>query len=390
MREYCRALIKEHINRGLCLKELIHRPRTYPELLGLAERCGNIIDNNIAELNFLLNELQSRDENDVRDIFRDVRLCSRELDRVEYFGISALYFETTDIGYLNKLVFKIHKEINLPLNPPAVACISTNYYYFHTLTNVIFVPVGESRFLLHLPDLFHEIGHEVLNSRKNELGLQKIDASYDKAITKITNHYNSLSSKKMRETGPRAIPFTIVHIHDQWKTYWINEFFSDLFAVYTLGPAYAWAHLHLTVKKKENVYEFSPVPFPQSHPSDDSRMRMLIIALNKLGFIEAASDISAKWRTIPLVAHTEPINEYQYAYPDNLMEEISELFLTGLKESGFTLASPKKLETKEPGSIIQLLNEAWDLFWSDPDLFMDWERRTIQQLKAELLKSNCS
>jgi hypothetical protein len=104
--------------------------------------------------------------------------------------------------------------------------------------------------------------------------------------------------------------------------------------------------------------------------------------------IEAASDISAKWRAIPLVAHTEPINEYQYAYPDNLMEEISELFLTGLRESGFTLASPKRLEMKDPSSIVQLLNEAWNLFWGDPDSFMDWESRTIQRLKAELLKSN--
>jgi len=385
MKDYFKAIILEQINRGLRLKELVPHPLRYAELSSLADRCSRIIDANIQQLTFLLKELDKRDENDTRDIFRGIRRCAREIELVEYFGISALYYETPEIGYLNKLVFQIHQEINLPLTPPSVACISTKYYYFNPFTNVIFVPVGESRFLLHLPDVFHEIGHEVLSSKENELRLKKVNESYSMAIKKITDYYHDLLTRKARETGPRTIPMLIAHIHSQWKTYWINEFFSDLFALYTLGPAYAWSHFHLVTKKSEDVYEFSPI-LPQSHPSDDSRMRMLAIGLDKLGFKDEAMSILSKWNGMPFVVNTRPVVEYQYAYTNNLMNEIAELFLMGLRESQFSIVSPEKLETQNPDSIVSLLNEAWALFWNNPDAFRDWEEKTIQKLKSIILK----
>lgn len=382
MKYYLSSLIQEQINRGLCLKELIHRPLEYPVLSGLAERCKLIIDTNIEQLKFLLEELEEREENDVRDVFREIRVCARAIELVEYFGISALSYESRDIGYLNNLIFKIHKEIKLPLNPPSVACISTKYYYFHPFTNVIFVPVGESRFLLHLPDVFHEIGHEVLSEKDNELSLRKISESYQIAIRTITSYYDRLMKKKMRETGPRAIPATIAHIHYQWKTYWINEFFCDLFALYTLGSAYTWAHFHLTTKKSEDVYEFSPI-LPRSHPSDDSRMKMLAIGMKKIGLGNQVSTILSRWNEIPLVANTQPVIEYQYAYPDDLMNDVADLFLNGLKEAGFALVSEKTIGSQDD-SIVGVLNRAWALFWEDPQAFTKWEAQTVQKLKSQL------
>jgi len=382
MKDYLKSLIQEQINRGLCLKELIRRPLEYPVLSGLAERCKMIIDTNIEQLKFLSEELEKRDENDIRDLFREIRVCARAIELVEYFGISALRFESQDIGYLNNLIFKIHKEIKLPLNPPSVACISTKYYYFHPFTNVIFVPVGESRFLLHLPDVFHEIGHEVLSEKENELSLREISESYQTAIRTITGYYDRLMKKKRRETGPRAIPANIAHIHYQWKTYWINEFFCDLFALYTIGPAYAWAHLHLTTKKSENVYEFSLI-LPRSHPSDDARMKMLSIAMRKMGLGNKASAILSRWNEIPLVANTEPVTEYQYAYPDDLMNEVADLFLDSLKAAGFSPVSEKDIENDD-NSIVSVLNRAWTLFWEDPEAFTGWEEQTVQKLKSQL------
>jgi hypothetical protein len=383
MKEYFKAIILEQINRGLRLKELIPHPLKYSELSSLADRCSRTINDNIQQLKFLLEELDKRDENDIRDIFRGIRRCVREIELIEYFGISALYYETPEIEYLNKLVFRIHQEINLPLTPPSVACISTKYYYFHPFTNVIFVPVGESRFLLHLPDMFHEIGHEVLLSKENEIKLKKIDESYSTAIKIITDYYQKLLTRKARETGPKTIPLIIAHIHSQWKTHWINEFFSDLFALYTLGPAYAWSHFHLTTKKSEDVYEFSQI-LPQSHPSDDSRMRMLVIGLEKLGFKNEVVSVLSKWNDIPLVVNTQPVIEYQYAYPNELMNEIAELFLMGLRESEFSIVSPEKLERQNADSIINLLNETWEVFWNDPNTFRNWEERSIQKLKSIL------
>lgn len=161
--------------------------------------------------------------------------------------------------------------------------------------------------------------------------------------------------------------------------------FSDLFACYTLGPAYAWSDLHLATKKSEDVYKLSPF-FPQTHPSDDSRMKMLLIGLNKLGFNNEATTLLSKWEKMPFVANIEPIIEYQYAYPHSLMEEVADLALEGLKEGNFLIMTPKRLGHLEKNNIVKILNEAWTVFWNDSVAFRDWEEKTVQKLKSILLK----
>jgi hypothetical protein len=381
MKEYLKALIMEQIDRGLYLKKLIPYPLKYPELSSLAERCSKIIDDNIISLKYLLNELEKRGEDELRDIYRGFKMLQREIELVECYGIPTLYYVTEEIGYLNKIIFRIHQEINLPLTPPSVACISTNYYYFHPFTNVIFVPLGESNFLLHLPDIFHELGHEVFYNRESELRLRKVDESYRKAIIIITNYYKELWIRKTRETGPEEIPRRILSIHSLWKDYWMEEFFCDLFACYVVGPAYAWSHFHLATKKTEDAYSLS-----QKHPSVDSRTKMLSIALTKLGFKNEATSLLSKWKNMPFIANIEPITEYQYAYPINLMEEIADVFLTGLKESGFSIISPEKLEKLNQNSIVKLLNEAWKVFWNEPPMeYRNWEEKAVEKLKSAIL-----
>ena len=85
---------------------------------------------------------------------------------------------------------------------------------------------------------------------------------------------------------------------------------------------------------------------------------------------------------MPFVINTQPVVEYQYTYPNDLMNEIAELFLMGLEESQFLIVSPEEIERQNPASIINLLNEAWKLFWSDPDNFREWEESAIQKLKS--------
>src|SRR5437773_4290469 len=179
MKEYLESLIVEQINRGLVLKNLIRYPLKYPELTGLAQRSTSTLDDQISALNMLRAELRLRDDNDVRDIFREVRRCGEFISAVEYYGISALYYQTQEIGFLNKLVFKIHQEINLPFPPPSVCCTGTTHYFSHLFTNVIFTPLTESEFLLHMPDLYHEIGHCVLENMKSELRLKSLLDNYD-------------------------------------------------------------------------------------------------------------------------------------------------------------------------------------------------------------------
>ena len=71
-RDYIQANIEEQITRAIYLKSLIRHPAEYPEILGLADRCSRILDENINQLRFLLRELSSRSEDDIRDVFEDL------------------------------------------------------------------------------------------------------------------------------------------------------------------------------------------------------------------------------------------------------------------------------------------------------------------------------
>lgn len=374
--EYLKALVVEQINRGRRLKKLIPHPLQYVELERLADTCIRVIDNNIEILGVIFRTLENGC--DIREAFRRFRNCLREIEWIEYFGISALYYQTKEIGYLNKLIFKIHQEVNLPLVPPSVACISTEHYYYHGFTNVIFVPIGESEFLLHLPDFFHELGHAVLFKR-DETNLQHIKSTFNKATNLIAKHYQEVHQRKERETGPEAIIWIIRHIHSQWSD-WIEEFFSDLFALYTLGPAYAWSHLHLTLKRSSNIYRFSKY-LPLGHPSDDARMKLLNIGLELLEFKECSEKIMKEWKNMPLSVVAKPIPEYQYAYPDDLMNELAKLFLKGLADSNFVIIQPERLQKLGNDSIVKLLNDAWTMFWQNPDNYRSWEEGKIQDIK---------
>jgi hypothetical protein len=369
--------MKEQIERSMYLKSLIPR-KIYPELTGLADRCSRILDSNITYLRFLLRALKASEGEDIRDLYRSFRVAYREIETVESFGIPALHFQAQGSKFLNKLIFGIQNEINLPFIAPSVACFSKEYYWIHPTTNVMFMPIGETNSLLHLSDVFHELGHCTLFKKDNDLRLEEIKTSYSGMIKKITSHFTELSDKKRKPTAPIEVPMIIRHLHSQWKN-WTNEFFSDLFACYTVGPAYAWAHLHLTTKKSDNVYKFEKPPINQTHPSDDSRMKMLDIGLKKIGFNNEAKNILSIWNSMPFVTSSKPIHEYQYAYPTSLMEELAELVLKGINKSGILTINPEQLERLEDTSIRKTLNEAWKKFWTQSN-YREWEKTTLKTL----------
>jgi hypothetical protein len=382
MKDYLESLVVEQINRALALKKLIHYPLAFSELTGLAERCTMILDSRIEILRELQRDTRDRKENDLRDIFRDMRSLTRDVSWVEYYGIPPLYYQTPEIGFLNKIMFRIHSEIKLPLPPPSVCCIATEYYSLNLFTSVIFAPLTESEFLLHLSDLYHELGHYVLNNRESELRLRTVKSNYDLSFSKITDYYNRLLKDLRREFGPPEIPPTIERIHSLWRT-WIIEFFCDLFALYTVGPAYAWAHLHLTVKHSEDIHELSLFS-QQTHPSDEARMRILLYGLNHLGFIEESNDILKRWIEVKKY-WGPPEVEYQYAYPDELLNEIAKLTLVGLRASGIMVVSKTVLSNKQENGFRALLNEAWNVFWqSKPESFRSWEEKTLVKLRESL------
>ena len=344
MKNYLQNLISEQVARAEHLKGMIRRPLRFTELESLATRCEYILDQNIDSLNYVLSKLISTPDGDIRTEFRLFRQCEKEIELIEYYGISALYFDNDEIGFLNKLVHKIKLEINLPVPPPAVACFSTRYYHYQPFVNIIFAPLGEAQFMLHLPDIYHEIGHAVIENRHNDKRLREISKCYNELGKYVTEYYSKLLLQKQRQSGPQRIPMLIDLIRHQWIKYWIDEIFCDLFALYVLGPAFLWSHMHLTAKKSQNVFDFSDVSI-MTHPSDDARYRCMQHGLDRMGFASEGKAIDKIWKTIPLVESGNPSDDYNlYAYPPELLSEIAQIIIAGLQASQFSGVDPDVLE----------------------------------------------
>lgn len=77
----------------------------------------------------------------------------------------------------------------------------------------------------------------------------------------------------------------------------------------------------------------------------------------------------------------QPAVEYQYDHPENLMKEVTNIFLIGLKRKQFFDFMLESLNLLDQNNIIKLLNEAWKSFWSNPDTFRHLEEESVKKLK---------
>jgi hypothetical protein len=112
-------------------------------------------------------------------------------------------------------------------------------------------------------------------------------------------------------------------------------------------------------------------------------MRILLIGLKRLGFEDEAERIKSKWSEATRFWGL-PASEYQYAYPDTLLEDIVGLIIDGLKQSGVSVF-PSESSSKNDGGIRALLNEAWKVFWeTEPEGFRNWEQHHVESLRTSL------
>ena len=81
------------------------------------------------------------------------------MDFFETIGIAALNRANEDDRQLNLLVERIVREIGFPLLPPVATLLSQGYFHIYPWFNLLCLPLVEPAFLLHLPDLYHELGH---------------------------------------------------------------------------------------------------------------------------------------------------------------------------------------------------------------------------------------
>jgi hypothetical protein len=310
---------------------------------------------------------------------REFKRVMRQLNAVEGVGVFALSRTSPDDDFLNRLIAIICDEIAYPLNPPTISHISQDYFHIYRDFNLLCMPLMESRFLLHLPDIYHELCHPFHQVQDTDLPrLESYHNAYKHSLFEMVKYFRDQVSDAERLRKP-AGKFYHLHLwHTCWVKYWMQEFFCDLFGVFTTGPAFAWSHYHLCVKRGGDPFETTLV-FESTHPADDARMQAALMMLKMIGFEPEAKLAKIAWQDYVRVMGYNITAEYQQCYPEHLLFKIASAAKKGIEGIGVT---PPNLNSQ--ALIVRLLNAAWKEFWRTPEDYQVWETNQLNTLRPTL------
>jgi hypothetical protein len=372
MEDYLDGAVRHAIWRGEYLLSLIPANLSR-EFHALAQKCTDEIATTLASLRELLNQ---RVPDRLLGKYRAYCRAVRDLESLELRAISALHRSDKSDRRISRLIDCIRLEINHPVPfSPAVISLSPDYFEIHTDLNLLRVPLSEENFLLHLPDLYHELAHPLLVQDNFYPLVKPFKRALMQSYSKVAAFLQEELEKSVQRRETEAFRYSLLIWSRCWAEGWLIEFFCDLYAVCTIGPAYGWSHLHLCARKSESLFEV-PAHFPDSHPSDDARMRVIVLALRKLGFLKEAEHIQDKWaRFIALRGEAEEA-EYRLCYPRSMLMTIVDGAVNAIRAMNIRLASPATNDF-----IYTTLNQAWEEFWEDPTSYVEREKKAVGRLR---------
>lgn len=378
MKDYLDTAIRQHIRRGEHLNGSIPRPNDLPqEFHRLLQECQNQLSNIMGEFNTLRRDIQTQKRENQREHLRRFRRAVAQLELIESTCVAALTRHGKNDRFLCKLVEQISKEINYPLLTPIVSSLSQRYFHIYPFLNLLFVPLEESAFLLHLPDLYHELGHPLVTARFNP-HVKPFQLALSQVIIMALDHIEHDKQRAARSRGPQNIKNYIRLWEESWVD-WCVEFFCDLFAIYTLGPAFAWSHIYLCAKSNESPFRV-PAVSVLSHPADNARMHVMLYGLRLINFEAEAGRIEARWNRLLMTSGSTTTAEYQRCFPEDILEMIAIRAYEGVVGTDLAVASPEN-----ENIVAGFLNEAWDEFWSHPQTYPQWEEQVVSKLRSEIM-----
>lgn len=345
-------------------------PRNYDTL---AERSRGQINSAIDDLRWLLDDPMFSNERFQPERLRKFKRVVSELDFLENVAIAALKKAQKEDHRLNGFLERVCREIAYPGVIPVVTTLSQAYFHIYPDLRLLCVPLVEGQFLLHLPDLYHELAHPLLVEPDDPL-LEPFQHRFAFCSCVCLEYVQGEQAKDERRNGPERNRYVLQAWESSWAKYWLTEFFCDLFAIFCVGSAFAWSHLHLALKRGGDPYA-TPEFGATMHPADDARMSVMLRGLELIGLGEESRRIASAWSSVvaTLGARAEP--EYLWCYPKSLLNQIAEQAFLGTQE-----IHVRVLRSGEGGTVASELNLAWEQFWSDPVAFPTWERGSVDRL----------
>ena len=341
----------------------------------LVQKCNDELTQLLDHLRHLLDDPLMNLPDYQSERLRQFRRIVEHMSLLETTAIAALERHNKDDIFLNGLIEVIKSETYYPLLPPVVTSLSQQYFHIFPNLNLLFVPLSEGDFLLHLPDLYHELAHPLLTERYNPR-VKPFQTALSQALDVVLRYIADERSKEERRgiRAPQRISFYLYLWQKCWLE-WLIEFFCDLYGICTIGPAFAWSHIYLCAKYSHDPYDVPTVSL-LSHPADDARMKAMLYALTMLGFTKDADEIKAKWEDLITISVGKATPEYRRCFPDNLIQQITKEAVAGVTSIGCCVAKPQNTT-----SIYRLLNDSWVEFWRDPVGYIAWEREAVKKMR---------
>ncbi len=370
LNDYLEASIGQLLVRAKNLQAEISKPSPV-EFHTLWQKCTELTNDVIYGLEALLSDPQYLTPGAEAERMRAYKRRVEDLDLLENVAFAALKRPNDEDLRMTRLAGEIAKEIDYKLVPPVVSCQSQAYFHAYPLFNLLSVPQKEVDFLLHLPDLYHELGHFVLLA-ENNLAVEPFQKAHDRILADALGHLHQLKSRPTR--GPKADAIVLRMWEFAWVRAWATEFCCDLFGVCAIGPAYGWAHLHLCMKRGGDPFHVENSPY-STHPPDDARMFIILEALTLLGFSKEAAEIEQKWRGLLSIGGYTSNSNYERCFPRSLLRNVAKEAVAGYRAMGCRTSAEKS-----GMPVCNCLNEAWTRFWSAPKEYAAWEQDRVRKL----------
>ncbi len=332
----------------------------------LAVLSNSELDKNINELERLIKDPKFQVASNLPYKLTAFQKLIYDIDYLENYIIASLHRCSQEDATLSALIQKICTEINYPLLAPVASRLSQSYYCIDTKFNHLRVPLLESEFLLHMPDLYHELAHSLI-STKNHPSIAPFQKNLGQFNLFTSQYFDNEIKILKRNNGIEQVERMEI-FRESWIEGWSIEFFCDLFGVYTLGPAYGWAHLHLCVKRGIDPFE-TPEFFVSSHPADHARMNVILLGLCLLGFKNEHKTIESYWNKYTQLNSSKIDAYFKMSFPQRILEHCATMAFEGVKAINCNLAKPNS-----NNEVYSLLNSAWIKFINDPNEYINWER----------------
>ena len=363
----CAAMEQRFENtRSRCVDVRAHAERGCEATRQLREEAESLRE----ELDRLLAEPDLGDLSLLRTYVRTYREIVRQVTRYERFLLCFVERYSDADRRLTALCKAVTAEVGWPLPPPLVGAFSHEYYWTAPDLGVVGAPITEADSLLGLPDLCHELGHNL--ARVHHAALTGT------FVEDLTRHL-AVAEETLRDAEPR-IKAQLTKLREIWTDHWVHEFVADIAATYIIGPCYGLQHIRFCTGYEPRKPDLDILYTNITHPDEEARLRVVSTTLDQLGQRENGDDLNQLWDSYARTTNRKRLGGYAVCYPESVLFPLVKSTIAGCRQLGIRSFDHDGHED----AVRRRVASAWWRFRHEPEEYFRCEAAEFADLVSKL------